>query len=123
MFRSDSPASIAVSLWETAAGPGDCVPIDLCEVEEYNALMKVDGNLVVNAVQFLKMGPGKVVLAGARGVNLVKTCRANRIPFCIINGLYFEVDSEIIPSSRNCVAVNRAHLARLKKAIGKRRAS
>jgi hypothetical protein len=85
--------------------------------------VKVDGKQVIDAVQFLKLRPKETVLVHAKGVSLSKACEDNRIPYRIVKGLYVQGDSAWISSSRNCVAVKRAHLGRLKKAIGRRSVS
>ena len=101
----------------------DRVPLDRCELDEYDAPVKVDGKQVIGAIQFLKLRDKGMVLVHAKGVSLSKACEDNRIPYRIVKGLYVEVDSELIRSSRNCVAVKRAQLARLKNALGKRSVS
>lgn len=61
-----------------------------------------------------------MVLVHAKGVNLAKICEADGIPYHRVKGLYVQVGTSLVSSSRNCVAVKRAQLARLKKAVGKR---
>jgi len=101
-------------------GPGDRVPLDHCELDEYDAPVKVRGKQVIDAVRFLRLRHREMVLVHANGVNLPKACEDNRVPYRIVKGLYLQVDSALISSSRNCVAVKRAHLGRLKKAVGER---
>jgi hypothetical protein len=102
----------------TDAGRGDRLPLDHWEPDEYNAPVKVEAKQVIDAVQFLRLRPREMVLVHAKGVSLPKACEDNRIPYRIVKGLYLKVDSALISSSRNCVAVKRAHLGRLKKAVG-----
>ncbi|MGD0060812.1 MAG: hypothetical protein ABSD58_15450 [Verrucomicrobiia bacterium] len=83
--------------------------------------MKAHGKQAIDVAQFLKLRAGGTVLVHAKGVNLAKICKTNGIPYHVVKGLYVEVDSELIRSSRNSVAVTRAQLARLRKALGKRR--
>jgi len=78
------------------------------------------GKQALRASQFLRMRAGGRVLVHTEGVNLSKICEANRIPYRVVKGLYVQVGAKLVSSSRNCVAVKRAQLARLKKAIGKR---
>jgi len=85
--------------------------------------VKVDGKQVIDAIQFLKLRDKGIVLVHAKGVSLSKACEDNRIPYRIVKGLYVEVDSGLISSSRNCVAVRREQLGRLKNAVGKRSVS
>jgi hypothetical protein len=119
-----STAIVAASVWGSApALRSGFVPLDHCELEEYHAPVKVEGKRVIGAVQFLKLRPREMVLVHAKGVSLPKACEDNRIPYRIVKGLYLQVDSSLISSSRNCVAVKRAHLGRLKKAVGERSVS
>lgn len=85
--------------------------------------MKVQGKRVIDAVQFLKLRPGGLVLVHANGVNLFKICEADGIPYRVVKGLYVQVGASLVSSSRNCVAVKRTQLARLKKALGNRSVS
>ena len=85
--------------------------------------MKVNDKQALRASQFLKLHAGDMVLVHAKGVNLSKICDANGIPYRVVKGLYLEVDSELIRSSRNCVAVKRTQLARLKQELGNRSVS
>jgi len=99
------------------------VSLDLHGEGEYDSRVKVHGKQAIDVAQFLKLRAGGTVLVHAKGVNLVKICETNRIPYHVVKGLYVQVGVRLISSSRNCVAVKRAQLARLKKAIGKRSAS
>jgi len=99
---------------------GDRVPLDLHEAGEYDSLLKVHGKQAIDVTQFLRLRAGDMVLVHAKGVSLPKACEDNRVPYRIVKGLYLQVDSSLISSSRNCVAVKRAHLGRLKKAVGER---
>ncbi len=83
--------------------------------------MKVHGKQAIDVAQFLRLRAGDMVLVHAKGVKLAKICDANGIPYRVVKGLYIQVGARLISSSRNCIAVKRAQLARLKKAIGKRR--
>lgn len=69
------------------------------------------------------MRAGGMVLVHAEGVNLSNICEANCIPYRVVKGLYVQVGAKLVSSSRNSVAVKRAQLVRLKKALGKRSAS
>jgi len=80
--------------------------------------VRIQHEQVIDALQFLKLRDEGMVLVHAKGVSLPKACKANHIPHRIVKGLYLQVDSALISSSRNCVAVKRAHLGRLKKAVG-----
>jgi hypothetical protein len=98
-------------------GRGDRVPLDYDDLGEYAAPVKVDGKQIIDPTRFFKLRDGGMVLVHAKGVSLPKACKDNRIPYRIVKGLYLQVDSALISSSRNCVAVKRAHLGRLKKAV------
>jgi hypothetical protein len=93
-------------------GPGD-----------YDPLVKAQGKQALRASQFLRLRAGGMVLVHAKGVNLAKTCETNGIAYRVVKGLYIQAGASLISSSRNCVAVKRAQLARLKKALGKRSVS
>jgi len=99
------------------------VSLDLHGEGIYDSRVKVHGKQAIDVAQFLKLRASGMVLVHAKGVNLARVCEANRIPYRIVNGLYVEVDSELIRSSRNCVAVKRTQLVRLKKALGNRSVS
>ena len=101
------------------AGRGDRVSLDLREAGEYDSLVKVYGKQVLSVSQFLKLRERGTVLVHAKGVNLAKTCETNCIPYHVVKGLYVQVGASLVSSSRNCVAVKRTQLARLRKAIGK----
>jgi hypothetical protein len=85
--------------------------------------VKVYGKQVLSVSQFLKLRERGTVLVHAKGVNLAKTCETNCIPYHVVKGLYIQVGARLISSSRNCVAVKRAQLAGLKKALRKRSVS
>ena len=85
--------------------------------------MKAHGKQTLSASQFLKLRARGMVLVHAKGVNLAKICRTSGIPYHVVKGLYVQVGESLLPSSRNCVAVERAQLAGLKKALGKRSVS
>jgi hypothetical protein len=106
-----------------APGRGDRAPLDLHDAGEYDSLVKVHGKQALRASQFLRLRAGGMVLVHAKGVNLAKICDANGIPYRVVKGLYVQVGATLVSSSRNCVAVKRAQLARLKKALGKRSVS
>jgi len=96
------------------------VSLDLHGEGEYDPLVKAHGKQVLSVSQFLKVRERGTVLVHAKGVNLAKTCEMNRIPYHVVKGLYIQVGGRLISSSRNCVAVKRAQLPRLKNAIAKR---
>jgi siroheme synthase len=107
----------------TARGFGDRVPLDLREAGEYDSRVKVQSKQTLRASQFLRLRAGDMVLVHAKGVKLAKVCEADGIPYRVVKGLYVEVGASLVSSSRNCVAVKRAQLARLKKVLGKRSVS
>jgi hypothetical protein len=117
--RSGRPACIAVSPLTKAPGRGDRVLLDPGGPGEYDSLVKVHGKQAIRASQFLRLRAGGMVLVHAKGVNLAKICEADGIPYHRVKGLYVQVGASLVSSSRNCVAVRRAQLARLRKAIGK----
>jgi hypothetical protein len=82
--------------------------------------VKLQGKHTIDITQFLKLRPGGLVLIHAKGVNLAKICKTNGIPYHVVKGLYVQAGANLVSSSRKCVAVRRAQLARLTKAIGKR---
>lgn len=95
------------------------LPLDLHETGEYDSRVKVQGKQALDASQFLRLRAHGMVLVHAKGVNLARICEADSIPYRIVKGLYVQVGASLISSSRNCVAVQRAQLAPLKKALGK----
>jgi hypothetical protein len=106
-----------------APGRGDHALLDLHEAGDYDSLVKVHGNQALRASEFLRLRAGGMVLVHAKGMNLSKTCEANGVPYHVVKGLYVQVGAGLVSSSRNCVAIKRAQLARLKNALGKRRVS
>jgi predicted ATP-grasp superfamily ATP-dependent carboligase len=85
--------------------------------------VKADNKQAIDAAQFLRLQGRGMVLVHAKGVNLAKICEANRIPYRVVKGLYVQMGAKLVSSSRNCVAVKRAQLPRLKNAIAKRSVS
>src|SRR5882724_3183831 len=104
----------------TVAGRGECVPLDLRGVTEYDASVELHGKAALRAAQFLKLPPGEIILVYVRGVDAAKVCKSNGIPYRRVKGLFALVNSAFISSSRNAVAVRKAHLPRLKNGIKKR---